>query len=253
MRARRVRARAYYARASILQYPIPSHTITPAHAIKHPAPSHQPGLQLKPPPNSYLQHTTTAARGKCSRLCSVQAEFSGQFLPRLQSPTTTSPQQAGHAMQKPGKSSGFCMILTEILQKWGHAVYFIGHNVNDIRPKMQARRHDCRTPPILQAWKPPKIGEWDKHFSLHACSPIRHKRGRPEFLPRMIRRKPEKPVNRLQTRVLGFDGLNIDSRYTFCNVGYGRRFLFACVGGGRGVFSKPESKFRNGWGHTPKK
>lgn len=117
---------------------------------------------------------------------------------------------------------------------------------------MQARRHDCRTPPILQAWKPPKIREWDKHFPLHACSPIRHKRGRPESFPRMIRRKPEKPVNRLQTRALGLDGLNIDSRYTFCNVGYGRRFLFACVGGGRGVFSKPESKFRNGWGHTSK-
>ena len=110
------------------------------------------------------------------------------------------------------------------------------YKVNDILPKMQEFRQRRRTPPILQAQEPPKIRERTKHFPPLTRSPIRHQRGRPESLPRMIRRKPEKPVNRLQTRALGLDGLNIDSRYTFCNVGYGRRFLFACVCGGRGGY-----------------
>mgnify|MGYP000013804161 FL=1 len=166
MRARRVRARALIARASITLYSIVPRTN--AQPTASPCRSSLPTTtQAKQAPsNSYLQHTTTAARGKCSRLRSVQVETTGKISTRAPLHTNGKPQQAGRVTQKIVKSSETCKKTNVKLQKWGDVVYFIWHNVNDIHPKMQEPRQNERPPPILQDQDAPKIGERPKHFPL---------------------------------------------------------------------------------------
>lgn len=118
------------------------------------------------PSNSYLQHTTTTARGKCSRLRSVQPETNGKISARAPLHTNGKPQQAGRVTQKAMKSSETCKKTNLNLQKWADNVYIIGHNVNDIRPKMQETCQNEIPPPILQDQDAPKIGERYKHFPL---------------------------------------------------------------------------------------
>lgn len=104
------------------------------------------------------------------------------------------------------------------------------------------RPHPRKIPPILQVQESPKIREWDKHFPPLTRSAIRHKRGRPEPLPRPSRCRQENP--RIDCKLGYWIGdISVGSKYTFCNVGYGRRFLFACVGGGRGYFPNLSQNF----------
>lgn len=221
-------------------------------SLPHPTPC-MPARQHPTPRMHHQQHPTTAARGKCSRLRYVQAESSGQFLPRLQPSTTTSPQQSGHAMQKPGKSSELCMILTEILQKWGHAVSIIGHKGNSIRPEMQETRHGLQGTP-------------------HFTSPVAlFFPGRPIALPtphafgNSFQNPPQVSASNVicsQPSEINTDNWSrqvglIASTWLFILVFptsalAGAFFLPGCRGG-RGCFPKLGRKNRNRIGGTPKK
>ena len=110
----------------------------------------------QPPSNSHLQHTTTATRGKCSRLRSVQAETIGKKSTRAPLHTNGKPQQAVRVAQNVAESSGVCRKTTVNLRKWAVVVYIIGHNVNDMHPKMKESCQNERPPPFYKTRKRPK-------------------------------------------------------------------------------------------------
>ena len=169
MRARRVRARALIARASITLYSIVLCTnIQPTASPCRP--SLPTTMQHHASQASTIQqlltahHNSRAGKVFPAPLCS--GGNTRQITTRAPLHTNGSPQQAGRVTQKAVKSSETCKKTNANLQKWADVVYFIGHNVNDMRPKMQETCQNERTPPILQDQDAPKIGERTKHFPL---------------------------------------------------------------------------------------
>jgi hypothetical protein len=137
------------------QHPTHRQPLPPIPANHHAAPrkpsKHQPTSTYSTP-----QHPRTAARGKCSRLRSVQAETIGKNSTRAPLHTNGKPQQAVRVTQNVTESSGVCRKTTVNLQKWAVVVYIIGHNVNDIRPKMQETCQNERPPPFYKTRTRPK-------------------------------------------------------------------------------------------------
>ena len=173
MRARRVRARVLIARASITLYSIvlftnvqltaspcrPSlPTTTQHHAAPRKPSKHQPTDTHSTPqqprgesvPGSALFRRKQTAKSPPAPHCTP----------------TASRSRPGVSRKKVVKSSETCKKMNANLQKWTDTVYIIGHNVNDIRLKMQEPRQNERPPPILQDQDAPKIGERTKHFPL---------------------------------------------------------------------------------------
>ena len=150
MRARRVRARALIARASITLYSIVLCTnIQPTASPCRP--SLPTTMQHHASQASTIQQLLTAHHNSRAGKVFPAPLCSGGNKRRKLQPrplnTNGKPQQAGRVAQKSVKGSGTCRKKTANLQKWTDVVYFIGHNVNDIRPKMQETCQNERPPP----------------------------------------------------------------------------------------------------------
>nr|DAF61864.1 MAG TPA: hypothetical protein [Siphoviridae sp. ctbgC51] len=169
MRACRVRARALIARASITLYSIaPRTNVQPTASPCRPAlPATMQHHASQASTSQQLltaHHNNRAGKVFPAPLCSDGNTRQNLHQPPLH--TNGKPQQAGRVTQKTAKSSETCKKKRINLQKQADVVYIIGHNVNNIHPKMQESCQNERPPPILQDQDAPKIGERTKHFHL---------------------------------------------------------------------------------------
>lgn len=140
-------------------------------------------------------------------------------------------------MQKFAKSSEFCMILQEILQKYAHDVSIIGHNVNGIPSEMQETRQSLQgTPPFYKSCCALFSGK------ANSTPPRPHV---PQFVPKSVSQLGSKhhllitigDLNRPRLSQSRFVLCCVDFHICFHNVGSGRRFLLARMQrGGRGYF-----------------